>query len=248
MAFSPEQKARFAQLERSGYLPMLREWILRHSAAFFWHDHGGNILHNGTVCFVHTGQQQLAITADHVYAQYASDLEAGRVFGCQFGGVLVRPEHMLIERTSDLDIATFSMPAVALSPGTAFHFAPTWPPSAPRLGEWMFYAGFPGAHRIDRENTLDVGLQTILGPIRAIHGSTIVFELDFEQLHWPFHDRQEINRRLGGMSGGPVFRLIERGLTRLEFVGIVCEHGENFHLVFCRSASALTALGQIAVA
>ena len=36
---------------------------------------------------------------------------------------------------------------------------------------------------------------------------------------------EQINARLGGMSGGPVFRLIEEGLTWLEFVGIVYEHG-----------------------
>jgi hypothetical protein len=41
------------------------------------------------------------------------------------------------------------------------------------------------------------------------------------------------------MSGGPVFRLIETGLTRLEFVGIVYEHGETFELVFARSASVV---------
>ena len=59
---------------------------------------------------------------------------------------------------------------------------------------------------------------------------------DFEALHWPLRDHQAINQRLGGMSGGPVFRLVEGGLTRLEFVGIVYEHGETFELVFARSA------------
>jgi hypothetical protein len=43
------------------------------------------------------------------------------------------------------------------------------------------------------------------------------------------------------MSGGAVFRSIEEGLTRLEFVGTVYEHGETFELVFARSASVIRA-------
>jgi hypothetical protein len=41
------------------------------------------------------------------------------------------------------------------------------------------------------------------------------------------------------MSGGPVYRLIEEGLTHLEFIGTVYEHGETFELVFARSAFPL---------
>jgi len=60
-----------------------------------------------------TGTETLAITADHVYAAYLNDLEAGRVFECQFGSVLVRPETMLIARDAHLDVATCRMPTVA---------------------------------------------------------------------------------------------------------------------------------------
>jgi hypothetical protein len=35
--------------------------------------------------------------------------------------------------------------------------------------------------------------------------------------------------------------LIETGLTRLEFVGIVYEHGETFELLFARSAAVICA-------
>jgi hypothetical protein len=59
--------------------------------------------------------------------------------------------------------------------------------------------------------------------VTDVNGSTIAFQLDFEALHWPLHDHDAINRRLVGMSGGPVFRLLEEGPTRLEFVGIVYE-------------------------
>ena len=80
----------------------------------------GHIYHNGTLSFVDTGTEKLAITADHVYAAYLKDLDAGRVFECQFGGVLVRPETMVIARDPHLDIATFRMPSVAMSRNADF--------------------------------------------------------------------------------------------------------------------------------
>ena len=74
----------------------------------------------------------------------------------------------------------------------------------------------------------------------------IAFLLDFEALHWPLHDHRAINQRLGGMGGGPVFRLVEEELTRLEFVDTVYEHGATFELVFARSAAVIRANGTLA--
>jgi hypothetical protein len=97
-----------------------------------------------------------------------------------------------------------------------------------------------------RGATIEHGLETLFGPVIDVNRSTVAFLLDFEALHWPLHDRQAINQRLGGMSGGPVFRLVEEGLTRLEFVGTVYEHGPTFELVFARSAAVIRADGTLA--
>lgn len=155
-------------------------------------------------------------------------------------------ETMLVARDAHRDVATFRMPTVAMSRNVHFHSSDGWPPQAPTAGEWLFYAGYPGAHRVERGATIDQGLETLFGPVTDVNGSTIVFLLDFEALHWPLHDHQAINQRLGGMSGAPVFRLVEEGLTRLEFVGIVYEHGATFELVFARSAAVIRADGTLA--
>jgi hypothetical protein len=57
-------------------------------------------------------------------------------------------------------------------------------------GEWLFYAGYPGAHRVERTTTIDHGLETLFGPVADVNGSTIAFLLDFEALHWPLHDQE----------------------------------------------------------
>ena len=59
-------------------------------------------------------------------------------------------------------------------------------------------------------------------------------------------NREAINGRLGGMSGGRVFRPIEERLNRLEYVGVVYEHGETFELVFARSVDVIQADGTLA--
>ena len=115
MAFTLEQRAAFDRLERSGYLPAVRQWIMSHTASVFWHDASVDVCHNGMLSFVDTGTAKLAITADHVFTAYLEDLAAGRVFECQFGGVPVRPETMLIARDAKLDVATFRMPSVGMS-------------------------------------------------------------------------------------------------------------------------------------
>jgi hypothetical protein len=110
----------------------------------------------------------------------------------------------------------------------------------------LFYAGYPGTHRVEKDTTIDMSLETLFGPVSDVSGSSVLFVLDFEALHWPLHDHQEINRRLGGMSGGPVFRLIEQGLTQLQFAGIVCAHADKeLQLVFARSATVVSPDGRI---
>lgn len=244
MPFTPEHKAGFDRLERSGYLPALRERIKSHTAPFFWHDDTGMIRHSGTLTFVDTGTEKLAMTADHVYARYLEELDAGCVYECQFGGVLVRPEALLLARDQRLDVATFKMPSVAMSAGAVFHEALAWPPPPPVVHEWLFYAGYPAAHRERRSRHLDVGLESLFGAVHDVSGSRMVFHLDFSQLHWPLHDGEAMNERLGGMSGGPVFRVVETGpITRLELVGLVYEHGPELEVVFGRSVAIVEADG-----
>jgi hypothetical protein len=68
------------------------------------------------------------IAADHVYAAYRNDPEAGRMLDRQLGSVLVRPETMLVARDAPLDVATFGIPTVAMSQNVCFHTVDVWPP------------------------------------------------------------------------------------------------------------------------
>ena len=71
------RKDAFDRMERAGYLPAMRQLALSLCAPFWWHGQGGDgpyrILHNGTICYVHTGERVIGVTADHVYRQYLKD-------------------------------------------------------------------------------------------------------------------------------------------------------------------------------
>ena len=250
--FSDEQKARFRRLEESGYLPAIRAWIMSHGVPFFWHDHQGNVLHNGTLCLVNTGARKLGITAQHVYAKYLKDLAAGGIYLCQFGGVIARPEELHIDSDASLDVATFAMSDDLLSHNAAFHRGREWPVPPARKGQWVFYAGYPKAHRDAKDTTIDMGMQNHFAQVHDVSGTQVLVYLDFKELLWTGHEGEPINEALGGASGGPVFRLVEEygesgGVerARLEFVGTVCQHSELYKAVLVRSSEVIRADGTL---
>jgi hypothetical protein len=65
------QKEGFRELEKSGYLKQVREFAMARCVPFFWSTQEASeppkLLHNGTICYVDTGQRKIGITNNHVY-------------------------------------------------------------------------------------------------------------------------------------------------------------------------------------
>lgn len=248
---SDNQKEGFDRLEAIGYLPVMRQLIMRMATPFWWHglDAEGTyrVLHNGTLCVFHTGVCQVGVTADHVYAQYLLDKERYASFGCQFGGATVEPEKWLIDRHSKADLATFRIPDVILALASLHpHHPVRWPTEAVHEREVVIYGGYPGALREERTATVESPFQTIASAVTSASQSQMGLYLDLENLHWPFHEGEKINARLGGMSGGGVYRMIEaKPVDRIELVGFIYEHSESFDLMFARHARFVAADGSI---
>src|SRR5581483_1525774 len=117
------------------------------------------ILHNGTISYVNTGNAELGVTANHVLADYVRDLEQ---FGpiaieCQFGGSTIDPEKRVLASNSALDIATLAVPEVFVTASgdnpKHHHTAAFWPPIRVRRGELVLYGGHPGVLREDKFRT-----------------------------------------------------------------------------------------------
>src|SRR5207249_10676153 len=83
-----------------------------------------------------------------------------------------------------------------------------------------------------------------------ITDTSIVLLVDFPNLFWPGHEEEKINEKLGGLSGGPVFRIIERLNQRekrvyYELVGIVYEIHESWEVVRARHIQHVLADGSL---
>jgi len=245
-----QRKSAFDRLERSGYLPQLRQLAKSLCAPFWWHGQEGNrykILHNGTVCFLHTGERLIAVTADHVFRQYLEDKSRYEVFGCQWGGSTIEPENRVIDRNESLDLATFDISEVFTgAAGASVHYPVKWPTDPIREREVVLFGGFPGTLREEKTVTADFPFQTFATGVTAVSPDNIKLHLDMPNIHWPFHEREVFNPELGGASGGPVFRVVEgRPIDRLEIVGFIYEYSMTLDVMFARHASSLALDGQI---
>lgn len=245
------QKDGLDSLEKLGYLPELRQLARIMCAAIWWHgtdDEGQyRIFRNGTICFLHTGQRLIAVTADHVYRQYLADKERYRDFSCQFGGSTIVPETYLIARDEKLDLATFEFPEVLVAPANvSVHHPPKWPIDPLKVGEFVLAGGYPGILREAKATVAELPFQSLGSKVTSVTEENIALQFDPSDIHWPLHPGESLNMILGGMSGGPIFRLIEGPpVDRLELVGFIYEHSEEYGLMFARHAAHIQADGKI---
>jgi hypothetical protein len=84
-----------------------------------------------------------------------------------------------------------------------------------------------------------------MGGVNDVSKQCIVLEPGFATLTWlePEPDK-EFNQDFSGMSGGPVFRIVDQGVLRLELVGIIYEY-VNTDAVLARHADVVQADGII---
>jgi hypothetical protein len=222
------------------------------------------ILHNGTICYLHSGVSELGVTANHVLGEYLRDLEqfGTPVIECQFGGSTIEPEKRVIAQNKALDIATLSVPEVFVTASAHNrkhqHTPVSWPPRRAIPGELVLYGGHPGILREGKVRTADLPFQWIGGSVGDVSPQVIVLEPGFETLTWLNPEPgATFNRDFRGMSGGPVFRVVEDVVVRLELVGFIYlfmyeadDQGRpvgDGHTLLARHAEAVRADGTLVV-
>src|SRR5258706_310406 len=245
------RKDAFDRLERIGYLPEMRKLATSLCAPFWWHGRGDDgryrILHNGTVCFLNTGVRLIGVTADHVYREYLKDKARYSAFACQFGESTIEPEKRLIHRDEYLDLATFDLSEVFVgATGRSIHYLPNWPTQPLRERETVLFGGYPGILREEKPMTAELPFQTFATAVTAVSPDNIKLHLDMPNVYWPFHEGEEFNSELGGLSHGPVFRIVEAPpIDRLELVGFIYEYSPNLEVMFARPASQIARDGRV---
>lgn len=255
-----EQKEGFRKLEAAGYLNSIREFAMARSAPFFWSSqekgHEPKLLHNGTITYVATGQQELGVTNAHVYNQYVKDLAEQPGVEAQFGGNTIYPEKKLLAKDDKLDVAMLHVSKVFLdsSKNHKVHNRPaSWPPKPLAPGEWVIYGGYPGALKEPKTGEIVWPFQSFTWRATDVTDSNIILHVDFPNLFWPGYEEKKMNDNLGGISGGPVFRIHEvldpetKKVLKVgfELVGIIHEYSEMMDTVRARHIRHVLADGSL---
>lgn len=230
MTFESERATRLQMLEGIGYMKQIQALARSLTAPFWWHglDEAGRyrILHNGSVCFVHTGKRTVAVSAHHVYQKYLQDKALFETFGCQFGSSTIEPEKYVIDWSEELDIVSFAVPEILLAAtGSSVHYPMRWPTDQLKQGDVVMCGGYPGLLREERQTKAEWPFISLATRVLSATPENITLHVDLPTILWG-SDVRDNERRIanfGGLSGGPIYRSKDSPVDHLELAGFIYE-------------------------
>jgi hypothetical protein len=120
-----------------------------------------------------------------------------------------------------------------------------WPTEQVREREVVIYGGYPGSLREEKGEEIETPFETLASAVTSVSPLQLGLHIDMANLHWPFHEGEQINAALGGISGGGVYRVIEKPIERVELIGFIYEHSGQLDLMFARHARFIAEDGAI---
>lgn len=203
-------------------------------------------LNHGTIFFLKCGGPILGITAEHVYAAYLERKSVEPALICQIG-----KQKRVIGRDSSLDLVTFEIREPELgSLGKIAHEPPDreWPPSPPTEGKGVFLCGFPLSGRSFR-NSHELDFESVCLGLVADRVDDRTVMCQFHREEWLDNsgdDTQGEQIEMGGMSGAPLWALIQRrGVESWSLSGIVVQFNPAFELLRARRPNLIKPNGHI---
>jgi hypothetical protein len=196
--------------------------------------------------FVNTGRSILGLTAYHVYQQYLCDRQQNSAVRCQVGNVTIELERYFVSGQERLDIATFELPSILLgATGAVVHTAARWPPGILKPSELVVIGGYLGERRRERPGMVEHDFVSFIGRVSQSSEDHASVYLNLPESHWPQGAKLPGQADLGGMSGGPAYRLVTEPIEMLEMVGLVYEANKAYELVFTRHIAFVAPDGSV---
>jgi hypothetical protein len=155
--------------------------------------------------------------------------------------VRIALETRLIDRSEDLDIATFKVTKPELSQLRASTLT-IWPPVIPEVNGSVAFAGFPGNDRsLVAPYELSFALCAGLMIANSVNQRSISCRFDREFLvETRGFPAPPPNYDIGGVSGGPLLTLVERnGLQYLALGGVISQGSSELELFFASRADCI---------
>lgn len=187
--------------------------------------------HHGSGVLVFTGTTLCLCTARHVAAEYRKLRQKDDRVVFQAGNVFFDPEPRIL-----LELEADDLIVLGMNGSDQYHIpaltwtCPVWPPACPVVDEYVAFAGLPTEYRINAGAELQFAI--VGGILQVISASDNNFKcyMDRETLitvrgtHVP-----PPGTNWGGMSGGPVFRLVN---GEPELCGIITDFGQSLEVYY----------------
>lgn len=223
-----------------------------YTSAFYWISPKIRKINNGSIFFLDFGAGPFAVTADHVYQGYLDTKENDPLTKCQIGNSVFSPIERLIDRDKDLDIATFSIEKKDIEfDNKTVHIVDinSWPPKPPDVGKGIFFAGYPGGERtVQIKNGFEINFGTYVGVLVAttVKDRDIICQYERDEIINMFGDSAlAYPQNLGGLSGAPLWTLVQTHIFSWRLGGIIYEFSEQFELLYARRPDCLLSDGRI---
>jgi hypothetical protein len=228
-SLAPQERIKFLQ---AGFARRLHTWAGDHVSYFWFFERmlfGRSRPRNGSVFFLGIDESLFAITAAHVLDGYLAAKQKSLNTTCRIGNLPFDPEHRLISRGTDIDIAVFDFSydeLRALRKQAIVASSAEWPPPHPFSGQSVIASGFPGSLRFwTGWNAINFGLY--IGGRAVNNASDRSITCPFEREYWIDTTGRGLPARgldLGGISGGPLLMPMEIGdVWYLQLAGVVSE-------------------------
>lgn len=236
------------------YPHQMREIASHYTSVIFWgriNDDGTEQeMRNGSIFFLDCGEGPFAVTANHVYEKYLLGKREDPEIMCQIGNVKFLPEDRLIGRNSALDVSTFRVTQDEIRRDGKVAYTTRrsdWPLPPPQVGKGVFFTGFPRVYR-NRIGTNRFEWRSYF----AILTADSVSEW---QVACQFHREDMIDlfgtgmpppgEPLGGLSGAPLWTLVQTNIVSWRLAGVICEYNENLEVLFARRVDWLAPDGTL---
>lgn len=244
MSFDLEERRRF--LKGPGGKQLL--YALGNStSAFSWgrppHDPDHR---NGSIFFVNTGRALFGVTAKHVYEKYEQCV-VERPVVCQIDNLVINPIERLVSKGVDCDIATFKITPEELK--KLGRMTTPWPPVLPKVDEAVILAGLPGIEkRFPDLGYVDFGKVVLIAQVNSISDREISFVRppDEDVIDTLGKGLPPRHYDMGGMSGGPMATLLERGgIISWAVSGVISQAHQDLEILKAGRADFIDANGEV---
>lgn len=215
------------ELGEQGGLKQVGDFVKKVCPPLFFHTRQGH-LRNGSMVLATDGTSILGLTAGHVADAITEHVSSSDI--CQVGAAQLQPGS-LIERSKHFDLASYALdePTVRASRHSSF-LVRGWPLPVPASGDVVIGGGWPGCYRTNPNGQYANAFVSFAGRLESVSESNMVVLVDIQNGKSFTEERVSPDADLGGMSGGPIFRLVpepeREGLgIRFQLVGIVYTSG-----------------------